>query len=377
MRVMIVVTHLLGTGHLARALTLADHFHQAGDAVCVVSGGVPVPRLHRPDIPLIQLPPVRSDGVDFSRLLTDDGEVATESTHIARRTGLLGAFDDFAPDVLITELFPFGRRILRKEFGALLDHARGRVPAPLILCSIRDILAPPSKPEKAERTQALIAAHYDGVLVHSDAALMPLEQSWPVTPDLATKLRYTGFVAPPAPPLHPDALGHAEILVSAGGGDVGDTLFRAAIDAARLDPRQTFRVLVGGSNAADRVADLQAGAPDNAIVEPTRADYRQMLNHTRASVSLCGYNTALDVLQTGCPAIFVPFDAGNEVEQGIRARHLARQPQIEMITAATLSPARLLSALDTVLAQPTRQPVRDGMHGAARTRTLVAEMLAQ
>jgi len=45
-----------------------------------------------------------------------------------------------------------------------------------------------------------------------------------------------------------------------------------------------------------------------------------MLYHAAASVSLCGYNTALDILQAGTPAVFVPFDDGSEVEQGLRAR---------------------------------------------------------
>ena len=43
MRVMIVVTHLLGTGHLARALTLGRAFAHSGHRVTVVSGGLPVP----------------------------------------------------------------------------------------------------------------------------------------------------------------------------------------------------------------------------------------------------------------------------------------------------------------------------------------------
>ena len=42
MRVLICVTHLLGTGHLARALTLARAFAEDGHQVAVASGGLPV-----------------------------------------------------------------------------------------------------------------------------------------------------------------------------------------------------------------------------------------------------------------------------------------------------------------------------------------------
>ncbi|HBR43215.1 MAG TPA: glycosyltransferase, partial [Sulfitobacter sp.] len=43
MKVSIVVTHLLGTGHLARALTLGRAYGAAGHDVQVVSGGMPAP----------------------------------------------------------------------------------------------------------------------------------------------------------------------------------------------------------------------------------------------------------------------------------------------------------------------------------------------
>ena len=120
MNVMIVVTHLLGTGHLSRALTLARAFHHAGHRVSVVSGGMPAPHLHDRDIPLMQLPPVRSNGVDFTQLLGEAGQVVSQSDLADRQAALLTHFHDIDPDVLITELFPFGRRILRTEFLSLI-----------------------------------------------------------------------------------------------------------------------------------------------------------------------------------------------------------------------------------------------------------------
>ena len=45
MKVMIVVTHLLGTGHLSRALTLGRAFVQDGHDTFVISGGMPAPQL--------------------------------------------------------------------------------------------------------------------------------------------------------------------------------------------------------------------------------------------------------------------------------------------------------------------------------------------
>ena len=375
MNVMIVVTHLLGTGHLARALTLARAYITLGHTVTIASGGMPAAQLDRGDVQILQLPPVRSDGVNFTVLLDDQGAPASDAMMGDRIAALLGRLAAQAPDILITELFPFGRRILRAEFEALLQAAHNLPHRPLICSSIRDILAPPSKPKKAVLADQLIDTFYDMVLVHSDRDVTPLELSWPVSEALAPKLHYTGFVAPPAPSPHPQGSGTKEVIVSAGGGDVGAHIFAAAIGAARQDPDRHWRILVGGADAAERGADLARAAPANVTVEPARPDFRQMLHHAAASVSMCGYNTALDVLQTGCPAVFIPFDAGSEVEQGLRADALARLPGIAVLRSADLSPDRLTKALLEVTLTARRAPRQAGFDGARETVKITAHHL--
>lgn len=212
MKVLIVVTHLLGTGHLSRALTLGRAFVAKGHLVTVASGGFPAPQLSTDGITLVQLPPLRSDGVDFARLLGPEGTPVDESYLSARRSAIITLLEDSAPDVLITELYPFGRRTLKAEFHALLEAAHAQPKRPLILSSIRDILAPPSKPKKATEAEAMITAYYDGVLVHSDPKATTLEISWPVTEALAAKLNYTGYVAPPPQPLTRMAWARAKSL---------------------------------------------------------------------------------------------------------------------------------------------------------------------
>lgn len=363
MKVMIVVTHLLGTGHLTRALTLARAFVAAGDQVVLVSGGVPVGHLDFDGIELVQLPPLKSDGVDFSRLLVADGTVAAAEYLGARQGTLLDAFARARPDLLITELFPFGRRILRAEFTALLDTAQAaHVP---VLSSVRDILAPPSKPAKAALADELVAAFYSGVLVHSVQEIAALELSWPVSDRLKKRLYYTGFVAPAAPEAHPEGTGTGEVLVSAGGGSVGDHLFTAALGAAALNPGRKWRLLVGGHPA--RVVELRGSAPANCTVDAARPDFRQMLRGAAVSVSMCGYNTALDVLQTGVRAVFVPFDAGDEVEQGLRADALAEQAGIAVLRTGDLTAESLLEAVRNVAGAAPRAPLVEGVDGAAET----------
>ncbi|MGR3637477.1 MAG: glycosyltransferase family protein [Shimia sp.] len=377
MKVLIAVTHLLGTGHLGRALTLSRAFSAAGHEVAVLSGGRPAPHLDASGVTLIQAPSLASDGINFTRLLRDDGIEANADFLQVRREFVVSALNDHGPDVVITELFPFGRRSLSAEFLALLSACEEMAAKPLVLGSVRDILAPPSKPEKASRARDILLAHYDGVLVHSDAAITTLEESWPITTDVGALLRYTGYVArDPAGP-HPDGTGAGDVIVSAGGGSVGQALFEAAVEAAR-GHHLHWRLLVGGSDRDARVAALKDKAGSLPItIEPVRPDFREMLTAAAASISMCGYNTALDLLQTGVPAVLVPFDDGGEVEQTLRARSLSTQDGIEVLMAQDMTPETLVSDLSRVLKASKRSAAGLRLDGAQEAVRIVEQMLAK
>lgn len=382
MRLLIAVTHLLGTGHLSRALALAEAFTARGWRVDVASGGRPAPHL-APNptgggATLHQLPALASDGADFATLLGADGTPADAGLFAARQAMLTGLLDSLRPDVLITELFPFGRRALAAEFDALLERARALPQQPLTLASVRDILAPPSKPKRVAETEDRLLRLYDGVLVHSDPALIPLEDSWPLTPAMKPLLRYTGFVVPPPPVPDDGTDGQGEILVTAGGGPVGRPVFEAAaLCAASGALPQRWRLLVAKGDAAlaDRLRAL--APPDRLLVEPVRPDFRALLGRASASVGRCGYNTALDCLTAGVPSVFCPFEDGKEVEQTIRAAILARQPGIATLREADLTPDSLAKALQSVLGAriPPLSPA--ALAGAARSVEIVEALLAE
>lgn len=374
MKVMIAVTHLLGTGHLSRALTLARAFAEAGDDVLLASGGMPAPQLDSTGVTLLQLPPLRSDGTHFTVLLDQAGTGATAALLQSRTDMLCTALRNHTPDILITELFPFGRRVLKAEFLALLAAAKAQRPKPVVLASIRDILAPPSKPAKADQTDQIIHQYYNAVLVHSYPTTTRLEHSWPVSPALAPFLKYTGYVAPIPAQVAPDTLGKGEIIVSAGGGSVGTDLYETALRAALMMPQFRWRFLIGGADASARIAALKQKAPANTVIEPNRPDFRQMLSLAAASVSMCGYNTTLDLLQAATPAVLIPFDAGDETEQTLRAGSLGHLPGIAVLHNADLTPDRLCQAIQTVINDRPRTGVDLQFDGAGQTVALACQM---
>ncbi|MEO1779763.1 MAG: glycosyltransferase [Pseudomonadota bacterium] len=239
----------------------------------------------------------------------------------------------------------------------------------VVFASVRDILAPPSKPAKAAFADEMVQRHYAGVLVHADPQIITLDRSWPVSDRLAPHLHYTGFVAPPAP-LHDTGRGE-DVVVSAGGGSVGDAIFEAALAAGAAQPDRRWHLLVGGN--PDRRAHLARRATPNVRVEAPRADFRALLARAAASVSMCGYNTALDLLQTGTPAVIIPFDDGNEVEQGLRAEALGALPGIAVLRQVELTPEALQTALQLCTVE-VRAPRQRGMDGAAETARITQHL---
>ncbi|MCJ2066671.1 glycosyl transferase family 28 [Methylobacterium sp. J-088] len=373
MRVLIAVTHLLGAGHLTRAAALARSFDAAGHEAMLISGGVPAPLVRLDGVRLVQLPPLRIVGTAFATLLKPDGEPADAVWLAHRRTLTIEALETFAPDAVLTELFPFGRRALAAEFLALVDAAHARVPRPLVLASVRDILVAATRPERIAQAHARVATLYDAVLVHGDPALVPLEASWPLDAATAGMLRYTGYVDEGTRP--PPAAERAGILVAAGSGPAGLLVLRTAADAARQRPDLGWRILAGHGvpEAALRVIGL--GLPDG-VLGRARADYRTLLAGSAVSVSQCGYNTATDLLATGTPAILVPFEAGSETEQRLRAEHLAAHGLARILPEAELSTQALLQAVEAQRAAP-----RPGSHGfdlggAVRSVEIVAALHA-
>ncbi|MHB2167003.1 glycosyltransferase [Alsobacter sp. R-9] len=372
--VLIVVTHLLGVGHLARAAAVARALAGAGHRVTLVSGGRPEPLVAMPGVEVVQLPPVHCKGTDFRTLYQQDGSVATPALLVERQLELLGTLATVRPQVLLTELYPFGRRQLSGEFALLVEAAQALRPRPAILCSIRDILNPPSRPEKAKEALERLAA-FDAVLVHGDRAVAPLSLSWPVGADLERRLAYTGYIGPDGSAIGPaNGDGEGEVLVTGGGSAAGLPLYRVALHAARLDPdARRWRILVGHGVSPKDFDGLVAEASGTVVVERARPDFRAMAVRAAAVVSQAGYNTAVELVGLGARAVLVPFEDGNEQEQSLRARVWSRLGLAGMVPAADLAPQRLLAAVREAAVRPRLVESPLDCSGLPATVTIVGD----
>jgi predicted glycosyltransferase len=384
-RVFLYVQHLLGIGHLKRAVTLARALAAAGIDVTVASGGFDVPSLRVEGVQWVQLPPAGAADASFRTLVDADGRPVGEEWKLRRREALLAAWRAAEPHALVLELFPFGRRQMRFELLPLLEAASAAPRRPLVVCSVRDVLGGgQTKPERQDEMLELLERHFDHVLVHGDPALIPFERTFRYAQRIAARLHYTGYIVERNEPTDGDArAGAGEVLVSAGGGVVGRRLLETAIRARRLTTlaESTWRVLAGVQAPA---ADFRALAElagvlggDRVAVERSRGDFAVLLRNCVLSVSQGGYNTTMESLQAGARMVAVPFAGGAEIEQTLRARLLAERGLIEVVEEAVLAPETLAAAVDRAARRDRPAGGLVDLKGAERSAALLARWTAE
>ena len=372
-RAFFYVQHLLGIGHLARASRIARALAEDGFDVTVVTGGTPVTGFPGPLVHHVALPPITAGDAGFSGLADIDGNPVDDAFKEDRKARLLAAFHQCQPDIVIIEAFPFGRRQVRFELLPLLDVIAAMDKKPLVVTSLRDILQERSKPGRDEETVALVKQYFDRVLVHGDPAFARLEDTFPLAADITGKVIYTGLVAAPAPAQPTERF---DVIVSAGGGAVGNALIRAALQAAKSIGKPLSWALITGPNLPQPDFDaILADAPAQVSVYRFRPDFASLLAGARLSVSQAGYNTVCDILRAGCHALLIPFTAGGETEQTVRAERLEKLGLAHVLTEDDLSDESMTRAIEKALAATDRPPHNLDLDGAHRTATILRGLI--
>jgi predicted glycosyltransferase len=379
-RIMIHVQHLLGIGHLQRAAAIAGALRARGAAVLLATGGASVPQvetaLEARGVQVVRLASARASDAYFTALLDENGQTVDDAWKARRRDALLRLFAETEPDILMTEMYPFGRRPFRFELTPLLEAARARASPPLIACSVRDILVTKQKAGRAEEMAETARRCYDLVLVHSDPKLIPFEATFPCTAEIKDRIRYTGYVTEAKTGTSADR-STGEILISAGGGAVGRPLLEAAVAARALSAEcdRPWRLITGGNLPQADFERLQASAKGFAV-ERFRTDFKALLSRCRVSVSQGGYNTVLEILASRTPAVIVPFAEGGESEQTDRARLLAEQGLLRLLPAPELDATRLAREIDraAVMKIPA---FTINLDGAAQSAALMLDALTK
>jgi predicted glycosyltransferase len=369
-RVLLYCRHTIGIGHLVRSLSIGEALAQRFD-VLMALGGERVEGLALPvGIRYFELPAVAG---------------LTERLALGEELGnpLLAAAKMWRPDVILTELYPFGRKSFDAELLPMLRWAKTQPDKPLVVSSVRDILVHRANAESFEqRVVDIIGSYFDLVLVHGDERFAPLELTFSRVRDLACPVRYTGYVTRAKSCTAPAAV-EPRVVVSNGGGRCapGQQLLRASVAAALRYPDRlpyTFEVYTGPL-APDAVyselCELANGAPNIHVARFT-PDLGARLRGATLAISMGGYNTVLDLLGAMIPALIYPEYGNGDTEQEVRAERLEKLGAATVLSGEDLQPERLMEAIERIV---HRKPaaIDINLDGASNTARILEQMQAQ
>jgi len=258
---------------------------------------------------------------------------------------------------------------------------RDKYARPLVLCSLRDIMVNARKDQSRhdERARWITDRYFDGLLVHADPRFARLEDSFKPRHPLKTPLLYTGFVGPRRIPIaiKPPRLG---VLVSAGGGMVGASLFQAAVQAHAINwasERLPMTIVAGPFLPEADWQALSAQVEDMkglTLLRSVPAMQPLLASHS-LSVSQCGYNTVMDILESATPALVVPFVRGQEDEQSQRAQKLGQLGLVKVLHPVELTGQHLAEEI-LQLRDFSPNPAGLDLAGADNTVCLIQQLLA-
>jgi predicted glycosyltransferase len=363
-------------GHLVRSLRIAAGLERKDFVVDLVMGGVPVKGMETAGVHVTQLPPLKAGPGGFSDLRDQDGQPVGEDYKSQRRDKLLTLLDKRTPEVVMIEAFPFGRRQMRFELIALLEAAKKRQPRPLIICSVRDILQENKAPNRLDETVACLKTYFDLVLVHGDPDFVDLASTFPRVDEISDLIKYTGIVAGPAPAVVKMENVY-KVVVSTGGGATGENILKCALEARAKTRFANDRwcVITGPYLSQNVKDDLAAMATSGLEVHEYRNDLANLMANARVSVSRGGYNTVVDIFQTGVPSVIIPNANDGETEQTRRAQLLADRQLAVMIDETGLNPDRMAEAIDHAADMPVPANVPN-LNGVETTALIVSEALS-
>ncbi len=370
--------HSLGLGHLVRSLALAEGLAEFFEVIVLNGGRLPSGTTAPTGVQIVNLPPLGHD--DNYELVSHDPAFTVEQAK-TKRVEIIQSYLARGPRALLVELFPFGRKKFAFELMPLLEGTRALgTDRPVVVCSLRDILVSQRRDQARhdERAALLSNEFFDAIVMHSDPNFATLDESFdPATP-LHIPVHYTGFVTNESA-VAPVGAKQNRILVSAGGGMVGEPLFRAAVDAHRMWADDGLgTTIVAGPFAPDPVWEWlvreAANSPHLEVVRVVGDLYAEMVR-SQATVSQCGYNTTMDILRARTPALVVPYAEGKEDEQRRRGQRLATAGALHCLDPDVLSGPKLGDAVRRLLRDTTTQtPTTLDLNGRSETARIVARL---
>jgi predicted glycosyltransferase len=372
--------HSVGIGHLVRSLAIIDSLRE-DYTVTFISGGKYPEGIRIPlSIEFHQLPAVR---LTENTTLIDATGNDTISTIMAERVKIVKQiYNNTLPDIIITELFPFGRMQFIGEIMPILKLAKSGDKKTLIFCSLRDIVEPSTAKKKLFRDFAfsIINNYYDGIFLHADAQICKLEDTIDYIGKMDVPIHYTGYVTSQKKTKAKRKQGNG-IIASFGGGGASNQLIYDLINAYKdfgFGNQKYLKIITGplfDNNDFKLLEDIIAQIPGITLIKQV-SNLTEEMAMAELSISQCGYNTAIELLCNGIPALIIPYENEQNSEQVIRAKQLEKLSLIRTFSASTITPEILAAEIKNTFNFRPKTVVID-INGAKNTRMLLNHLFSK
>lgn len=360
-KVMFYCHDTYGLGHLRRTLTLAHSFRDNTPNISqlIVTGSPVASRFQYPEgADYVKLPSVTKNAAgEYQPLSLENMNI--ELVRDMRQDILLSAARHFQPDFFIVDHAPAG---LGGEAVASLRLLKKEFPNTKLIVGLRDIMdeAPAVRMSwQKQGVYELFDDLYDLILVYGNRNFYDVVSEYGLSPKAAEKTRFVGYLGRKPGSRFPgevreslDMQTDKLVVVTAGGGGDGKTLFDATIRDLKLTQQTDFDVLIVGGpllSDPDRAhLRSQLGHRDTVHFLDFTDDLPSYLGAADTVISMGGYNSVCEVMSLHRPMIIVPRVHPRK-EQLIRASILSSHGLVEMIHPNDLAPQKLLSSASELL----------------------------
>ncbi len=373
-----------GLGHIRRNLLISRSLCRRGDApvILLLSGLYEATAFGMPaGVDCVTLPSLgkAANGEYYPRSL--DMPMA-DLIDVRRRT-IAAVLHSFDPDVMIVDKVPRG---IFDELmpGLELLKARGR--ARLVL-GLREILDDPETVEREWSSgdyDATIRTYYDRIWIYGDRELYDPITEYGLLPEIAEKVRFTGYLSPPdagaddvanwSDPLEPwsPVEGPVDLCVVGGGRDgvpLAEAFLQCRVPGTGV--LVTGPLMPAASRARLQKLAVQRGSRRvlEFVTNPC-----PLFERADRVIAMGGYNTICEIMAYRKRALIVPR-VEPRTEQLIRADRFARRGLLDMLHPDDLRPEALSSWIETTDPRsPAQEPAID-LGGFTRLPALLDEVL--
>lgn len=356
LRVLLYSHDSWGLGHLKRSLAIAgaitSRFPNAD--VLIVTGSPCATQFELPDrCDVLKLPSVSKDlqGQYIPRTM-----LGSVSRIIEIRSRLiLESYHAFDPRVVIVDHQLTG---LMGEALSMLREARSQNKT--VIYGMRDVLDSPEVVAKAwdsDEHRWALANAYDRICVYGTPEVFDPRQQYKMLQPFRDKIDFTGYIAAPlnVTKRQPVPFIRKKVLVTMGGGEDGqervDTYMKVLKDKAlSWDTHIVTGPLMDSAQVRHYKHEIyRMGLADRVRIYRFCNYLPRLLQGSDAVVSMAGYNSCAEIMQSKIPAILMPREKPRK-EQLIRAIRLEKMGLARCVLGA--DPQQLRDAIEQALAQP-------------------------